>query len=351
MKKRLTPRGDWSLSLSSGRLPIFGLLSLACLLTLSNPSANAQVAFGSIVGNVTDASGGAITDALVKITLTTTNDTRSVRTDPSGGYTISTVTPGTYRVEIARAGFRTFVASDILVNANNVVRVDAPLEVGGVSEQVEVTTTATAELQTDRADVHSELATQQLLDLPQPNRSYEGLFELMPGTAPPGGQLSGGTNNPSKSETFAFNGTGTAGAVIRIEGISALNLWNTSAQSYVPSTEAIQEVNVGTNANDAEQGLAGGASVNVMLKSGTNETHGAAYIYNMDSAFEANNFFSNSSGISKPPLLVDNDTGGFVGGHIIRNKLFYFGSYEGDFNHSANSGVLSLPNAFKLAGI
>ncbi len=318
-------------------------LALPCLLLLLPSHARAQVAFGSMVGNVTDSTGGAVPGANVKITLTTTNDTRSIQTNAAGEYTISTVTPGTYRVEISRDGFTTFVATDILVNMNNVVRVNAQLQVGAIAQKVEVTTTAAAQLETDRADVHAEIATTALLDLPQPNRTYEGLLELVPGTAPPAGQLSGGTNNPSKSMTFAFNGTGTAGGTVRIEGINALNLWNTSAQSYVPSIEAIQNVNVATNANDSEQGIAGGASVNVMLKSGSNDTHGALYEYNTDSAFEANNFFSNASGISKPPLLVDNDTGAFIGGHIIRNKLFYFSSFEGDINHSANSGVLSPP--------
>jgi carboxypeptidase family protein/TonB-dependent receptor-like protein len=339
MKKRLTPR-----------LLLSAMLALVCLLTLGSRPIGAQTAFGSMVGNVTDASGGFVSGATVKITLIATNDTRSVVTDAAGAYTISTVTPGTYRVEISRQGFRIFVASDILVNMNNAIRVDAQLEVGALSERVEVTTTTTAQLQTERADVHAEIASDSLLEMPQPNRTYEGLLELVPGTAPPAGQLAGGTNNPSKSMTFAFNGTGTAGGTVRIEGINAINLWNTSAQSYVPSIEAIQNVNVATNANDAEQGLAGGASVNVMLKSGSNQTHGGVYEYNTDSAFEANNFFSNASGISKPPLLVDNNAGGFVGGHIIKNKLFYFGSYEGDFNHSANSGVLSLPNAAQLSG-
>jgi len=337
-------------SIFNGRLPFFGTLALVCLFVLFSQSVNAQTAFGSMVGNVTDSSGGAVPSATVKITLTSTNDTRTVQTDAAGAYTITTVTPGTYRVEISREGFREFIASDILVNMNNVVRVDAQLAVGAISERVEVTTTASAELQTERADIHAEIPAQALLELPQPNRTYEGLLELVPGTAPPAGQLSGGTNNPSKSMTFAFNGTGTAGGTVRIEGINALNLWNTSAQSYVPSVEAVQNVNVATNANDAEQGIAGGASVNVMLKSGSNETHGAAYEYNLDSAFEANNFFSNASGLKKPPLLVDNNFGGFAGGHIIRNKLFYFGSYEVDLNHSANSGVLSLPNHAQLGG-
>ncbi len=350
MKKRLTPQRGLGLLTFNGRLPVFRVLSLIFLLALSSQLARSQTAFGSVVGNVTDVSGGVISAATVKITLTTTNDTRSVMTDAAGAYTISTVTPGTYRVEVSREGFRTFVASDILVNMNNAVRVDAQLAVGAVTERIEVSTTATAQLETDRADVNAEIATGALQEIPQPNRTYEGLLELVPGTAPPAGQLAGGTNNPSKSMTFAFNGTGTAGGSVRIEGISALNLWNTSAQSYVPSIEAIQNVNIATNANDAEQGLAGGASVNVMLKSGSNATHGGVYEYNTDSAFEANNFFSNASGISKPPLLVDNNMGGFVGGHIIRNKLFYFGSYEGDFNHSANSGVLSIPNAANLGG-
>jgi hypothetical protein len=303
------------------RLFTLVVLGFVCLLALLSQPASAQVAFGSMVGNVSDASGAAVPGASVKITLTSTNDVRTVQTDAAGAYTITTVTPGTYKVEVTREGFRTFAASDVLVNQNNVVRVDAQLQIGAQAERIEVTTTATAELQTERADIHSEISTQAFIDLPQPNRSYEGLLELVPGTAPPAGQLSGGTNNPSKSMTFAFNGTGTAGGTVRIEGMNAINPWNTSAQSVVPSIEAIQNVNVATNANDSEQGLAGGASVNVMLKSGSNETHGGVYEYNSDSAFEANNFFSNSSGLKKPPLLVDNNFGGFAGGHIIKNKL------------------------------
>ena len=102
------------------------------------------------------------------------------------------MTPGTYRVEVTKEGFRTFVAADILVNQNNVVRVDAQLQVGAQAERIEVTTTATAELQTERADVHAEIASTDLLDLPQANRTYSGLLEVVPGVMPPGGQLSGG---------------------------------------------------------------------------------------------------------------------------------------------------------------
>jgi hypothetical protein len=103
-----------------------------------------------------DASGAAVPGAAIKITLVTTSDTRTAETDATGGHTISTVTPGTHRVEINKEGFRSFVATDILVNQNNVVRVDARLQVGSLAERVEVTTTPVAELQTERADIHAD---------------------------------------------------------------------------------------------------------------------------------------------------------------------------------------------------
>jgi hypothetical protein len=319
------------------------------LFFLCNQIGSAQVLFGSLVGNVTDASGAGVPAASVKITETSTNEIRSTQTNESGFYTIATVTAGTYKLEIAKTGFRGFVASGVLLNQNNVVRVDAKLELGAQTERVEVTSEAAA-LETDRADVHAEISTQALENLPQATRAYEGLVQLVPGAALAAGQLQGGTNNPSKGLQFAFNGTTTSGAQVRIEGISATNLWQQYQTTFQPSVEAIQDVNIATNATDAEQGLAGGASVNVRLKSGTNATHGTAYGYNTDSYFQANNFFSNASGIPKAAHLVDNDDGGFIGGHIIRNKLFYFGSYEGDYLRQANSGLLSFPAPAQLAG-
>ncbi len=333
---------------SSRRIPLFQSFAAIALLVLSGQVADAQVVFGSMVGTVVDPSGASVPAASVRITLTSTNDVRTAPTDETGKYTIASVTPGNYTVEITKEGFRSFVAKEILVNQNNVVRVDATLQLGATSERVEVSAT-TAGLQTDRADVHGELNAQHLLELPQPNRTYLGMMALMPGTTPPAGQLSGGTNNPSKGMTFAFNGTGSSAATIRIEGINAINPWNRAAQSYVPSIEAIQNVNVATNATDSEQGMSGGTSVNVMLKSGTNDTHGSVFVYNSNSYFEANNFFANRLGL-KPPPLNNNNTGGSMGGHILKNKLFYFGSYEGDYSISSDSGLLSIPAQKELSG-
>lgn len=196
--------------------------TFALLLIICNQKSSAQVLFGSIVGNVTDATGAGVPAATVKITETATNESRLVQTNEAGVYNLTTVTAGTYKIEISKEGFRSFVASSVVLNQNNVVRVDAQLQVGAQTERVEVTSEADA-LQTDRADLHAEVGTQALENLPQPTRAYEGLVQLVPGATPPTGQLAGGTNNPSKSMEFAFNGTGISGPAVRIEGVSAMN--------------------------------------------------------------------------------------------------------------------------------
>ncbi len=264
---------------------------IAVFTILSCLPARAQVLFGSMVGNVTDATGAAVPGAAVKITETSTNNVFNTTSNESGGYTVSNLPAGTYQVEITKEGFRTFLSTNILVNQNNVVRIDANLQIGSQVEKVEVTAEAAA-LQTDRADIHSEVAAQQLLNVPQPNRNYQTMLVMVPGVTPPGGQIQGGTNNPSKSSQFSFNGQGQLGANVRIEGVSARNPWVPQYTTFVPSVEAIENVNVVTNAADAEQGLAGGASVNVRLKSGTNEVHGSIFAYNIGSYSEAQNFFA-----------------------------------------------------------
>jgi len=350
MRERLSSCPTASVPVGKLRFSCGVAVVFTLLLLLFQGPAKAQVLFGSMVGNVTDASGASIPGAAVKITETSTNNVFNSTTGEAGNYTVANLPGGTYQVEVTKDGFRTFVASNILVNQNNVVRVDAALQVGSQVEKVEVSAQAAA-LQTDRADIHSEVATHQLENLPQPSRSYQGLLQLVPGVTPPNGQLQGGTNNPSKSMQFSFNGQGNNAANVRIEGVSARNPWVVQYTTFVPSIEAIENVNITTNAADAEQGLSSGASVNVRMKSGTNETHGAAYEYNIGSYARAQEYFVNASGVKSPlPHLVDNNAGGFVGGHIIKDKLFYFGSYEGDYNRAAVSGLLSMPNATLLSG-
>lgn len=246
MSRCFSPHPARNARFGSGWCSVLGIVALALLLAFSGRRATAQVLFGSVVGSVTDTSGASVPAATVRITEVSTNDSRTVQTNEVGAYTVSTVPAGTYRVEIGKEGFRGFAASNILVNQNNVVRVDAQLQLGAQAERVEVTAES-AVLQTDRADVHSEIATHARENLPQANRTYQGLLALVPGVSPPSGQLAGGTNNSSKSMQFAANGTGTYGANVRIEGVSATNPWSAQNTTFVPSVEAIANVNVVTN--------------------------------------------------------------------------------------------------------
>ncbi len=342
MSTKANKNGSWLSSL------FWVCAFFACLLMFVSLQAKAQVLYGSVVGTVTDNTGAAVPGANVVITNTQTNDARTVMSDSGGVYTISTVPAGDYQVSITKEGFQNFKTTGINVLANNVVRVDAQLQVGAVSQTVEVQSAVAAQLQTDTADVHSEISSHALETVPQATRSYQGILNQVPGVVPPGGQLSGGTNNPSKSMSFAANGTGVQGPNVRIEGVSATNAWVQQYTSFVPSVEAIQSINVVTNSPDAEQGLSGGPSVTVQLRSGSNGVHGAFYEYNINNATESRGFFQLPT--QKAAHLVDNDTGGWISGPIIRNKLFYFGGYEGDFIHQGYSGIISVPTPQMLSG-
>jgi hypothetical protein len=316
---------------------IFSAVVPALALLLSAHPASAQLVFGSIVGNVTDATGAAVPGATVTVTQLETNETRETKTNDAGGYLLSTIHTGTYTVSVAKAGFKGFKVDPVVVAVSAEVRVDATLEVGAQNQSVEVTSQTTA-LQTDRVDTHTEFTDVQMTNLPQPTRTFEGIVVMSPGVAPPSAS-SGGNNNPSKSYSIEANGTSIKGTTVLIDGINATFPWVQSNASYAPSAEAIEMVNIVTGSSGGDMALTNGASVTVQTKSGTNSLHGEAYEYNISNEFEARSFFLPAN--QRNPKLIENDTGGTLGGRIVRNKLFYFGSYEGDFIRQgvANSTV------------
>jgi hypothetical protein len=316
--------------------------------------ASAQVLYGSLVGTVTDSSSASVAGCSVRITQTETNQSRQIVTNDSGGYSFFSVPAGTYQVEISKPGFQTFTTRGILVELNSVVRVDARLQVGAVNQTVDVTG-ETAALQADRSDVHSEVTTRTIENAPVTGRSYQSLFFLVPGVTQPDYFQTGGINNPSRAMTVNINGTPNTDVVVRIDGVSATNQWIQNLQAYTPAIEAIETVNAVTSSFDAEQGLAGGASINVQIKSGTNQMHGSLFGYNQNTALRACGFFLPAT-TPKPPANK-NIFGGTVGGPIRRNKLFYFVSYEGFIDHEtggpyalATGTYLTLPDAAVRSG-
>ncbi len=316
-------------------------VSLATLLNFSAPrTCTAQALYGTLVGNVTDATGAVVPGATVTILHKETSQTRVATTNDNGGYGFPTISTGTYEVEVTKEGFFKSVRSNVEVSINTVVRADAQLQVGSVAESVQVSGQAEL-LQTDRAEVRSQVTSETLKNLPLPVfRNYQAVFATLPGFAPP----TTGTLflvNPARAVNTNVNGTTSTGINWRIDGATASNVWMTFWAAFVPGLDAIETVDVVTNSFDAEQGLAGGAAVNVQIKSGTNAFHGSAFEYHANNRMKARPYFL-PAGQQKPKYIL-NQYGGTAGGPIIKNKLFYFLSFDGSLDRETGGIYTTVP--------
>jgi hypothetical protein len=321
------------------------LLSFAAV-AICSQSANAQILYGSLVGNIKDPSEAAIAGAKVTITNRGTNETREAPTNELGGYSFPNLNPGTYDVRVVRDGFRT-AQSQVSVTINTVTRADITLQLGAVAESIQVEAAA-ATLQTDRAEVRQEITSKSFVNLPvAAGRNYQQLFRTLPGFRPPTNAHSVPTN-PSRALTTNVNGVSQSINNTRIDGASSIQPWLPHATAFVPTLEALETVNVVTNSFDAEQGLAGGAAVNVQIKTGTNDIHGSAFEYYSGNRLLARNFFLPPT--SGKPKLVFNEFGGTLGGPIKKDKLFYFGSYEATLDHQYASRFATVPTPEQKRG-
>ena len=311
---------------------------------------DAQVLYGSIVGTVQDASGAAVPGAKVTATNKATGQQREATANDAGNYNFVAVQPGEYEVKVSREGFKSGVESNVNVTANSTVRVDMSLTVGQVNESVTIEASA-AVLQTDSAVVKSEVTNKDLINIPTPvGRNYQNLLVTIPGVAPPQNAHSVPTN-PSRALQFNVNGAPAAGNNIRIDGASSIQVWLPHIAAYVPSLEAIETVNVVTNSFSAEQGLAGGAAINVQIKSGTNDLHGSGFWYHNSNAMLAKPFtFMLLQQNQRNPKYIFNQPGGTIGGRIIKNKLFYFAAYELSTRREFANNTATLPTANMRAG-
>src|SRR5688572_31374940 len=301
-------------------------LFLAAALLLAAP-ASAQTLYGNLLGNVTDDTGLAVPGATVKITHTETSQTREGTTNATGGYNFPNIPTGTYQVDVTLTGFQSASSRNVLVSQNTSVRIDVRLAVGALQETVLVSGTA-AVLQTESAAVQMQTTSEQIVNLPTAGRSYQSFIGLMPGVAAPYMIQAGGINNPARSMGVSVNGQPPNNTLFRVDGAAVTNQWYPDIQSYSPALEAVETVSVVTNSFDADQGMAGGAAVNVQVKSGTNTISGSLYEYLTDSALKNRPYFL-PTGTDK-----GKDTkhifGGTVGGPLVRNRLFFFFSIESE---------------------
>lgn len=319
------------------------LLVLALLLATASV-ADAQTLYGSITGNVKDSSGAVVPGANVSITHKGTNQVRQTVSNEAGVYDFATAPSGTYELTVSLAGFRTYTDTAVAVTINNVTRLDVTLSVGAVSESVIVSAEAPP-LQTDTAQVKAEIAQHVLENAVVPlGRNYQNLLVTIPGISPPRNAHSV-PSNPSRALRFNANGTSGSSNNIRIDGASSTNVWLPHMSAYVPSLEAIETVNVVTGSFDAEQGLAGGAAVNLQIKSGTNDLHGSIFEYFDNSALHSRPFF-----LTAKPQRKYNQFGGTIGGPIHKDRLFYFAAYEGTIDRQFAKRQFSVPTSKMIRG-
>ncbi len=319
-------------------------LLLAALLTVSLTCglAAAQVLYGSLVGNVVDQNGAVVPGAVVTITNKGTSQVREATTNTDGEFTIVNVLPGVYDIKVTKQGFSTYTETNLNVTANNALRVDVTMNIGNLTDIVSVAADATV-LQTESATVKSDISAIEIQSLPiSAYRNYQSLINLVPGTIPAGFQ-NASTDTPERSLTTNVNGTARNNNNTRLDGAASVNIWLPHHAAYVAPTESVQEVNISTNNFDAEQGLAGGAAIQVITKSGTNEFHGSAFAYHDNHRFRARNFFHPTSLGKDKPKNLRTIPGATLGGPIIKDKLFFFGSWEGMYERAIGDGFFTVP--------
>ena len=305
--------------------------------------ARAQAVNGSVVGTITDATGGVVPGAQVTITDVSTNVSRSMITNDSGYYSFPNLPPATYGIAVKKQGFATAERGGVVLPVNQTVRADLSLQAGQVTETVNVNASAPL-LQTDSAMTGEVLSAAQTQDLPLgTNRNFQNLLNLVPGTTPAQENHSR-FFNPQNSLNNEVNGTTSLSNNFQFEGVND-NERTGLLQVYVPPADAIQEVNVTTSNYDAEQGTALGAVTNVIFKSGTNSFHGDAYEYWRGDRLDARNFFDYGSAGQAfvKPRLVSNYFGGSIGGPIRKDKTFFFFDYLRNTDHEGQFQRLSVP--------
>src|SRR5262245_2724732 len=333
------------------------MLAALLIVGLTPGLAGAQVLYGSLVGNIADQNGAVVQGATVTITNKGTGQVREAITNSDGEYTIVNVLPGIYDVKVTKQGFTTYTQTDLTITANNITRTDVAMKIGNVAEVVSVTANATV-LQTESATVKSEISSREIQSLPINNyRNYQSLLNLVPGTTPAAFQ-NANTDTPERALTTNVNGTARNNNNTRLDGAQSVNIWLPHHSAYVPPTESVQEVNISTNNFDAEQGMAGGAAIQVITKSGTNSFHGSGFAYHDNHFFRAKNSFQpttvNIGGRTFPndnkPKNLRTIPGATIGGPIKKDKLFFFGSWEGMYERVVKEGRFSVPTPDIRAG-
>lgn len=309
----------------------------------------AQFETGSITGAVTDDSGGALPGATVTLRNLGTNVTQVTVTNDAGTYEFFTLRVGRYEVKVELSGFTGVTVSDVALAIGNRQRVDVTLNIGQVSETVEVQAQGVG-LERDSSQRSSVVTSEQAVALPLPGREYSALALLSPGVRR---SAINNTQGTGREGSFTINGLRSTFNNYLLDGVDN-NAYGTSNQGLSnqviqPPPDALAEMRVVTNNMSAEYGRSGGGTINVAYKSGTNRVSGSAWEYRRDPSLNATGFFKPAAGTE--PKLTRDQFGFVVGGPILRNRAFFFADYEGLRQDRQTVAFSSIPDMNQRNGI
>lgn len=299
--------------------------------------AYAQSTTGTLVGTVTDTSGAVVAGVKIRVTNSGTGNTWDTTTNNSGDYAVPNLNAATYAVRAEFAGFRSVDLSGIRLLLNQTVRADIKMEPGAVEQSINVSA-APPVVQSESSSVAANIDSKTVVTLPLNGRTLDRLILI---TA---GNTSDSPSNPKLAGSLHWGGN-----FFTIDGVYFNDIGNGGAAysyrtnlSTTPSIDTIQEFKIETNNAKAEHD--GSAAISIITKGGTNEFHGSLFEFNRNKALSANSYFNNANNVARPPFNR-NEFGATFGGPVIKNKTFFFGSYEGLRQRQQSNAPLSYPTA------
>jgi len=323
------------------------LLFLILLLSAFLMPIYGQKTTGQISGTITDPNGAALPDAAITITEVGTGAQRTARTNADGNYTFADLPIGPYKLVVAHDGFKSANVANLVVNVNTTTRLDVPLEIGAATEQVTITAD-TIQVETQSGAVGEVINGQQVRELPLNGRSFVQLTQLVPGVAAQ-------NNFDSKNKglfagvDFSVNGNSAQSNLFLTDGANNNDTGSNRTILLYPSIEAIAEFKMLRNSYGPEFGQAAGAVISIATRGGENQFHGSLFYFGRNDALNSAEFFANKFGTGKDKLRR-NDYGGSLGGPIIKDRIFFFGSLEWnkEIRGKARSG--SVPTVAERSG-
>lgn len=326
---------------------LVSVLSIALL--LSGTVSLAQTITGSVRGTVTDPSGAVVAGAKVAVTNVSTSVVTRTVTDPSGLYNFQFLNLGDYTVTVSASGFTTSSIGPFRLQIDQIAQINVQLKVGATATTVKVESSAGAILNTENATLGTSLSAHALESMPLPGQNVLYATMFVPGALNPTvASMSTAYRNTSWDDVPSFNGNRQQGNNFVLDGIE-INETTENLSGYNPAPQSLQEIRTITGNSDAEFGNVDGAEILMVTKAGTNQYHGSVYEYFENQDFQADSYGNHYNNIPQADF-TQNLFGAAVGGPIMRNKLFFFGDYEGLRFSNPATGLASVPTTLERGG-